>query len=302
MSKRRRIRLAELSAFRDWPTKPVTLARIYRGEARKAMVGKTMDVLRDWRLSPFEHEGSTRAGIRVALVTDGHGWQMADDEAASLLAECFRLMGAVRPTWFEGQMQYSAGTDYCWTCRGPLDEEDRAAGRRFCCDDCSRLARTHRRDVARYADHLAYHSAYYAAFKGGLPEADCEWCGTRYKMQHLTQRFCSKSCANAERAGERRVEPKPCLQCGTIFRGLQVEAKFCSPKCSADHRADNMPERQCDVCRAVFRPRARNARLCSPACVNTAKVAYNREKREETRKAKASAFVCEECPPMREAA
>lgn len=34
----------------------------------------------------------------------------------------------------------------------------------------------------------------------------------------------------------------------------------------------------------------------------TVEVAYNRQKREEARKAKASAFVCEECPPMREAA
>jgi hypothetical protein len=276
--------------------------RIYRGEARKDMVRRVTDVLRNWRLSPFEHEGNTRAGFRAALVLDGHGWQAADDEAAALIAESFHLLGAVRPTWFEGQMQYSAGTDYCWSCRGPLEEEDRAAGRRFCCDDCARLARTHRTDIARYADQLAYNSAYYVAFKDGLPEADCEWCGARYKMQHLKQRFCSKSCAQNVVWGERKVKPKPCLQCGTIFRGLQVEAKFCSPKCSARHRVDNMSERHCEVCKAVFRPRSSNAAVCSPVCLNARKVAYNRRKREEARQAAASAFICEKIVAFKEAA
>ncbi len=69
MSKRRRIRLAELSTYRNGPDKPVTLARIYRGEARRVMVGKIMDVLRDWRLSPLRIDGSTRAGMR----RPGHG-------------------------------------------------------------------------------------------------------------------------------------------------------------------------------------------------------------------------------------
>jgi predicted nucleic acid-binding Zn ribbon protein len=119
-------------------------------------------------------------------------------------------------------------------------------------------------------------------------------------MRHLKQRFCSKSCAQNVVWGDRKVKPKPCLHCGTVFRGVNVEAKFCSPDCHTDYRREHgslarLPERHCDVCKAIFRPKSANARLCSAACANTAKVAYNRMKREEKRAEWQKPTPCQWC-------
>lgn len=274
--------------------------RIYRGEGRKVMVGKVMDVLRDWRLSPFEREGTTRAGIRAALVLEGHGWQKADAEAAGLVAEGLRLLGAVRPSYGEGQKVYTLGRDMCAHCLGPLDDEDMAARRRFCCDECRTMVKARDADLFTYLESFAMNAGYYAAFKEGLPDSDCEWCGQRYKMQHLKQRFCSKSCAQHERAGDRLVKVKPCLHCRNPFRGAQVEQKFCSAACHVGYVKEHgpltrLPERHCDVCKSIFRPKTAQARWCSPACGNTAKVAYNRMKREEKRKEWQKPTPCQWC-------
>ncbi|OWK20076.1 hypothetical protein AJ88_33085 [Mesorhizobium amorphae CCBAU 01583] len=55
---------------------------IFGADKRKHVVNQMMDVMADWRLSPFEFEGSCRAGLRSALCLAGHSWQRADDEAA----------------------------------------------------------------------------------------------------------------------------------------------------------------------------------------------------------------------------
>ena len=90
MGKRRRLTDREINvlrwanregykSYRYGSTAPVSLPRVFTGEARRHMVGKVIDVLRDWRFSPFEHEGPARAGIRTGLMRvslmSGHGFR-----------------------------------------------------------------------------------------------------------------------------------------------------------------------------------------------------------------------------------
>lgn len=292
MSRRRKLSFIESrmlrSAKRDgWKTyrygssAPVTLPRIFTGEARRHMVDKVLDVLRDWRQSPFEHEGPTRAGIRAGLCLEGHGWQQADNEAEALVAESLHRMGAKRPNWEEGQPWHTIGRDNCMNCRGPLDDEDIANHRRFCCDECATAARRSNEQLFQRAMRLSYHSAYYVATKEALPEKDCEWCGILYKPAQLEQRFCSKSCAQNVVWGDRKVKPKPCLHCGNLFKGVQVEQKFCSNACRVGYVAEHgslarLPEQHCGYCKAIFRPKNAGAKYCSRDCALQVRYAAQR--------------------------
>lgn len=83
-------------------------------------------------------EGPLRAGLRSDLCLQGWGWQSADLAARDVLEDAFRLAGAIRPTWNEGQPEWTieAGTlverTFCANCRKPLPD-----GRpKFCSDLC----------------------------------------------------------------------------------------------------------------------------------------------------------------------
>ncbi|SIR22486.1 hypothetical protein SAMN05421641_13124 [Paracoccus thiocyanatus] len=62
--------------------------------------------------SLFGLEGPLRAGIRSDLCRQGWGWLTADLCARDLLDDAFRVVRAVRPTWNEGQPEWTieAGT------------------------------------------------------------------------------------------------------------------------------------------------------------------------------------------------
>lgn len=100
--------------------------------------------------SLFGLEGPLRAGIRSDLCRQGWGWLTADLCARDLLDDAFRVARAVRPTWDQGQPE--------WTIEaGTLIERTRCA-RHGCGHDlpeghhkfCSRLcAQAHSANIIR---------------------------------------------------------------------------------------------------------------------------------------------------------
>lgn len=76
----------------------------------------------------FGLEGPLRAGIRADLCRQGWAWQDADDMAREMLDEAFRAVRATRPSWNEGQLEWTihAGTlierTRCVRCHKPLPE------------------------------------------------------------------------------------------------------------------------------------------------------------------------------------
>lgn len=76
----------------------------------------------------FGLEGPLRAGIRSDLCRQGWGWVSADLVARDLLDDAFRAARAIRPSWNEGQPEWTihAGTlierSMCMRCHKPLPE------------------------------------------------------------------------------------------------------------------------------------------------------------------------------------
>lgn len=85
-------------------------------------------------------EGPLRAGIRSDLCLQGWGWSAADLMAREVLEDAFRKAGAIRPTWNEGQPEWTieAGTlierDRCARCYKPLPDGKHKFCSRLCKD------------------------------------------------------------------------------------------------------------------------------------------------------------------------
>jgi hypothetical protein len=57
----------------------------------------------------------------------------------------------------------------------------------------------------------------------------CEGCSTIFIRTHITQKFCSKECAN--KYGSIKIVKKTCKNCGKIFISNDYEKEVCSKKC-----------------------------------------------------------------------
>lgn len=98
--------------------------------------------------SLFGLEGPLRHGIRADLCLQGWAWAKADLMAREMLDDAFRAARAVRPSWEEGQREWTvhAGTlierTRCVRCHGPLPE----GHYKFCSNIC---AASHNQRLAR---------------------------------------------------------------------------------------------------------------------------------------------------------
>lgn len=121
-------------------------------EARKGRLGRARfdalakDLARVIRLafnagaiaSPLGLEGPLRHGIRADLCLMGWRWRDADAMAAEIVGEALRRVRAVRPTWYEGQPEWTIRPGVliertrCAKCHKPLPE----GHRRYCSGLC----------------------------------------------------------------------------------------------------------------------------------------------------------------------
>ncbi|MGA0617417.1 hypothetical protein [Paracoccus sp. KR1-242] len=87
----------------------------------------------------FGLEGPLRAAIRADLCRIGWRWQDADGMARELLDNAFSVVRATRPSWNEGQPEWTvhAGTlierTLCVRCHKPLPE----GHHKFCGNSCA---------------------------------------------------------------------------------------------------------------------------------------------------------------------
>ncbi|MEI8715660.1 hypothetical protein [Mesorhizobium sp. ISC11] len=236
---------------------------IFGADKRKHIVRQMMDVLADWRLSPFELEGACRAGLRSALCLDGHSWQRADDEAASIIETCLR--GHQRPTWLQGQPE-GADRENCLGCGQLLDTSDRQMRRVSWCSDLCRLATKIRQEQADdYRGKEVSQRAFYLAQKQQMRKRNCEFCSTSFRPSVEESRFCSSSCARHARGDI--LEQKECATCRKEFRpsSRSKAGLYCSPVCASTGRTTK-PARPCAHCQHVFKPHRHSQLWCSPTC------------------------------------
>lgn len=297
---------------------PPAYKRILKGQKRENIIERTMDVLRDWRSSIFQHEGACRAGLRAGLVLAGHKWIHADLEAEAIVLTALNRLGAKRPKWEQGQPEYVDYDGCCINCGKPVNPEPGDIRGLFFCDEVCQDAKRLKRETAfRFWQTEKAKQAAYAALKATFPKQTCERCQKEYSPTALGQRWCSHTCFHAARedrlpdrncqqcgklfhpttrskagiycspscasAGRTVIPLKDCERCGTAFKAYKRTKRFCSLVCSSAASRDSMTERECQQCGDTFMPAGPKTVYCSPKCRNRA--AYE--------KSKQSAFRCD---------
>lgn len=87
----------------------------------------------------FGLEGVLRHCVRSELCLQGWRWTDANALARLALEDAFAVVGAIRPTWYEGQLEWTvaAGTlierTRCVKCHAPLPE----GHHKFCSENCA---------------------------------------------------------------------------------------------------------------------------------------------------------------------
>lgn len=262
--------------------KPVSLSRIFKGEKKKHVAASVLDAMRDWRQTPFEAEGPTRAGVRSALCLQGHGWARADFEAELLTADALRVLGAERPSWEEGQHQFSDSPDRCSWCHGPIEDDDRTNGQRFCSTGCASRSLEYRVTSITKEHDSARKAAHRLIARSKVEPKQCAGCGKPFRRSIEDQRFCSNACGQANKVvvnpWYKQTYERACQECNATFQASSPIAKFC---CKAhqskffrwrhrqSERRDLASERlPCGHCGTQFTPQQTRAKYCSNRCAS----------------------------------
>lgn len=253
--------------------------KLIRGEARELMIDTVMDALKDWRLSEFEHEAATRTAIRLHFIERFQSWDVADTEAGALISTAFDRMGVKRPSWAQGQWEYTAPSDRCRGCGGELDEADRADNLRFCSSECARgyYERQNRRSYD--FDKQLWSQVRYQIKKSHVTPRPCKRCSRPFRNVDPTALFCSKDCYEADRA----LEARNCIRCNEVFCPSSREAKYCCMECAqkdlARLRRERNTDKACECCGRIFRPTKADTRYCSRPCIRRAQYLRTKVKR-----------------------
>lgn len=239
--------------------------RLFEGQQRQSIVNKLMDHMRDWRTTPFEHEAAVRYALRSTLCLRGTPWRTADQEAASIVAECLRGMGARRPTHEEAQRYYVEPRENCSWCCVPLPP-DRLKWR-FCSEHCARSAWVLREYEDGWKKSELGRRAYEVIERSRTPMSTCKKCGTGFhpRREAAHQEFCSQKCFGEYRA---YLPNQICQHCEKPYRQRQAKhsGRFCSLECYNANRREGVIDRTCEWCSKTFLAKTVNARLCSDHC------------------------------------
>lgn len=203
----------EMARIRTSPLAPVTLARAKAATVRKlknhraeAIRDRLAALMRAAEPTAFALEAPARHAIRVSLIFEGWKWQDADAVAAAIVGAALALAGAKRPTWQQGQPEYTQDgyapreRERCARCAKPLPE----GNYRYCGPVCARAAKVdqnRRRDKEeRYAKELIYR----AAWTEKQPARQCPSCGVSFRPKRANSKYCSRECAHPTRQHNRR--------------------------------------------------------------------------------------------------
>lgn len=292
-----------LKTYRKGTPKQYKHTAIFRAADREQVVNRIIDIMNDWRFSPFENEGAVRQSLRATLCLRGHSWQASDTESAMLINEAFNIMGAKRPSFDEAQREYTIPSDNCAWCWGFIANDGLTAyGRRgrYCSVECAKAAKLARDGewnerqsaTARTAalvigrqkfqkikclncqkDFLPYRMdsrgrkfcsfECAGSYRREIPEKTCPICKTVFWSQHRTQIHCSRECAGL---ALRVLEPRSCLNCFSIFRPKDRDQKFCCLKCRDAYGKHPNYLRSCAWCGKTFLGKHSTSKFCSNSC------------------------------------
>ncbi|MDX3975797.1 hypothetical protein [Shinella sp.] len=249
------------------------LGPILKKARRDHVVSRIMDMMRDWRSSPFEKEGACRHGLRIGFCLQGHSWRKSDFEAAEIVAEAIRILGLERPTWDEGQVEHVSSSQNCAICWSEMPGATR--GQRYCSTACATVALRSKGRKQKNYQGSALKSAWRLISKERTPKRACEFCGTMFHPARTVNRFCSFSCVTKHQLGDRLLADIVCECCARRFKPDSRRSKYCSQTCAGIMRLRKERERlastvlQCPHCGDDFTPTADRQIYCTPACSST---------------------------------
>lgn len=246
------------------PKKPPSPHPIYAAKKRKHVIGKIMNVLADWRASPFEFEATCRHGLRASLCLAGYEWRSAEAEAVAIVSEALRRLGAQRPRWDQGQPEYTTPRENCAWCAGPMPEESFLGNRKFryCSFVCANSAKERRNFEERTHRNKAYGAVARMVARSVTKERVCDECGGGFHpvSNASTQRFCSMRC----RGKSQRTRPATqCRHCGAATKHPHI---FCSVDCYSAYGATKRWRKSCKFCGCPFEAKVAHASYCSITC------------------------------------
>lgn len=252
----------------DQSVKRSIFPAIIKGQKRNDVTECAIDLLRQWRSSPFENEGQTIAGLRSSFCLMGYGWQHAHHEASTIVASAITILGYARPTWVQGQPDYVEARDTCSWCEGAMPDDLAGIHRaKFCSSVCATSAIAHRHTHEGDKLRVVYETARQTIERSKNPKRNCEHCERAFRPIFDNGRFCSHRCATS---ASKELKPINCQSCGKKFEPRNQHNKFCSKECASNDRVIHA-DRPCKQCGIHFKPPTGTSFYCSKTCTDEAK-------------------------------
>lgn len=152
----RSVQETHLAREREKRRQKSTAGRKLARDYRRRLIDGAAVILRKGDPTPFAFEAFVRNGLRAGLCLRGWKWADADGAAAEVVSAALRQIGAVRPTWQQGQPEWTQDGVVLWQrtrcirCGWKLPPENR----KFCGPVC--FAAHHNALARRYrADEIA---------------------------------------------------------------------------------------------------------------------------------------------------
>lgn len=239
--------------------------RILSGDRREHRLIEIVDFLKGGRSTVFEFEGYCRAGLRSAFCLLGYDWDRSDAEAAELIERAFRRIGVDRPTWQQGQREYTVAREDCSWCGRVVPAELLKDGLsiKFCSDVCARSAYQWRDHGERRNASELSNAARNIILRVQNPLARCANCGDEFRSTRASSIYCSQVCGAK---ANRRLEGIACDQCGVSFRPRRATTRFCSIVCKEASKSTVELPATCVSCGGGFTAKMKNRETCSKYC------------------------------------
>jgi hypothetical protein len=166
-------------------------------ERRSAITNRVAAILRRGDPTPFVFEAACRHGIRSTFCAAGWPWPLADEAAAHIVRVALDRIGARRPRWIEGQLEF-VRYDFklfertrCRQCGTRLHGDRRT----FCSDSCSQAHRWELTGAEERALRAEAARLYWLTWRAAQPYRTCAACGGGFRPNKPNQFLCSQACA-----------------------------------------------------------------------------------------------------------
>lgn len=266
LSAYRAVAITTQEESRDYWQPPKVHRSTLNKDRRQAFVDLAMERLREYKFSRWEHEAKVFHELRLCFIAGGFHYTLSESEAYEIVRLAFVALGRgveTRPTFEQGQPEYTVPREHCQRCGCALDEDDIAARKRYCSSICKDASKLHNPAYAALMYERENRAINNDKANWAAPPRECAYCKTSYRSADHEQKYCSVICS--ARAQPDYRPDRQCKVCSKTFRPENEEHWLCSFECSGKARRTR-PDKTCPVCKTIFRPHTHEQITCSRLC------------------------------------